>query len=126
MHYLGLLPIDSLPTIIGSLASLQKNINISYFMATQPNMASLIAGEIVDIETVTKDRYGRTVGIVTSGGSNINQEMVWSGCAWVYRRYCDKPFCNFWLELEDEAKSGRSGLWQEANPIPPWEWRKRK
>ena len=97
-----------------------------YGKAAGEYLACLIAGEIVDIETVTKDRYGRTVGIVTEGGSNINQEMVFSGYAWVYRRYCDKPFCNFWLNLEDEARIGKSGLWQEPNPIPPWEWRRRK
>ena len=97
-----------------------------YGHAAGEYLASLIAGATVDIETVTKDRYGRTVGIVTDDGSNINQEMIWSGYAWVYRRYCDKPFCNFWLNLEDEAKIGKSGLWQEPNPIPPWEWRRRK
>jgi micrococcal nuclease len=39
-------------------------------------LASLIAGTIVEIETVTEDRYGRTVAIVTNGETNINQEMV--------------------------------------------------
>ena len=41
----------------------------------------LVAGAIVDIETVTKDRYGRTVGIVNDGERNINQEMVKAGYA---------------------------------------------
>jgi len=43
-----------------------------YGKAAGEYLASLIAGEIVDIETVTKDRYGRTVGIVTDGVRNIN------------------------------------------------------
>ena len=89
-------------------------------------MASLIAGATVDIETVTKDRYGRTVGIVSDSETNINQEMVRAGFAWVYQRYCDKPFCDYWLALENEAKTGKLGLWQEPDPVPPWEWRRRK
>ena len=97
-----------------------------YGKAAGKHLAFLIAGATVEIETVTKDRYGRTVGIVTDNEANINQEMVRSGYAWVYQRYCDKPFCDFWLALEKEAKAGKIGLWQEPNPVPPWEWRRRK
>ena len=89
-------------------------------------LASLIAGSIVDIESVDTDRYGRTVGIVSDSEKNINQEMVRAGYAWVYRKYCDKEFCDFWLALEKDAKAIKMGLWQEPNPIPPWEWRRRK
>ena len=89
-------------------------------------LASLIAGAVVEVESVTKDRYGRTVGIVWNGETNINQDMVRSGYAWVYQRYCDKPFCEDWLALEDEAKTDKLGLWQEPDPVPPWEWRRRK
>src|SRR5210317_583923 len=58
-----------------------------YGQAAGKYLASLIAGSIVDIEPVDTDRYGRTVGIVTDGERNINQEMVRSGYAWVYSRY---------------------------------------
>ena len=81
---------------------------------------------MVVVETVTKDRYGRTVGIVWDNEVNINQQMVHAGYAWVYQRYCDKPFCNYWLALENEAKADKLGLWQEQNPVPPWEWRSSK
>ena len=97
-----------------------------YGKAAGKYLASLIAGATVDIETVTTDRYGRTVGIVSDSETNINQEMVRSGYAWVYKRYCNKPFCDSWLVLEGEAKADKKGLWQESNPIPPWEWRRRK
>ena len=97
-----------------------------YGQAAGKFLASLIAGAVVEIESVTKDRYGRTVGIVWDSGTNINQEMVRAGYAWVYRKYCDKSFCDFWLKLEEEARTSKSGLWQEANPIPPWKWRRRK
>ena len=89
-------------------------------------LASLIAGATVEVESVTKVRYGRTVGIVWDSEANINQEMVRSGYAWVYQRYCDRSFCEYWLALENEAKTGKIGLWQEPNPIPPWEWRRYK
>ena len=97
-----------------------------YGQTARKYLASLIAGSIVDIETVNTDRYGRTVGIVTDGNRDINQEMVKAGYAWVYRRYCDKPFCEYWISLESEAKADKKGLWQEPDPVPPWEWRRRK
>ena len=94
--------------------------------AAGKHLASLIAGDTVEIESVTTDRYGRTVGIVWDDESNINQQMVQAGYAWVYQRYCDKEFCDFWLVLENEAKTNKIGLWREPSPVPPWEWRKRK
>ena len=97
-----------------------------YGKAAGKYLASLIAGATVDIESVTTDRYGRTVGIVSDSETNINQEMVRAGYAWVYQRYCDKPLCDFWLILENEAKVTKIGLWQEPDPVPPWEWRRRK
>ena len=96
-----------------------------YGQAAGKYLAYLIAGSIVDIETVDTDRYGRTVGIVSDSERNINQEMVRAGYAWVYRKYCDRDFCSEWLQLEDRARNARIGLWQESNPIPPWEWRRR-
>jgi endonuclease YncB( thermonuclease family) len=97
-----------------------------YGKAAGKYLSSLIAGATVDIESVTTDRYGRTVGIVSDSERNINQQMVRAGYAWVYQRYCDKPFCDYWLALESEAKTDKLGLWQESNPVPPWEWRRRK
>ena len=39
------------------------------------------------IEAETKDRYGRTVGVVFVDGLNVNHELVKQGMAWVYRKY---------------------------------------
>lgn len=41
--------------------------------------------------------------------------------AWVYTRYVLKgsPF----YELETYAKLRHAGLWADAHPIAPWEWR---
>ena len=97
-----------------------------YGKAAGKHLASLIAGAMVEVESVTTDRYGRTVGIVWDGEINVNQQMVTAGYAWVYRKYCDRPFCTKWITLEDKARSSRIGLWQESNPMPPWEWRRRK
>ena len=97
-----------------------------YGKAAGKHLASLIAGAMVEVETVTTGRYGRTVGIVWDGEINVNQQMVTAGYAWVYRKYCDKLICEYWLALENEAKADKLGLWQEPNQVPPWEWRSLK
>jgi len=28
--------------------------------------------------------------------------------------------------LETEAREGQKGLWADSQPVPPWEWRKKK
>jgi endonuclease YncB( thermonuclease family) len=84
-------------------------------------LADLIAEKVVSVEEVDRDRYGRVVGRVTIGGKLVNAEMVRSGLAWRYVTY-DKR--NEFGGLEDEARRHRRGLWADAHPVAPWEWRK--
>ncbi|MDH5327634.1 MAG: thermonuclease family protein [Gammaproteobacteria bacterium] len=84
-------------------------------------LAGWIAGKMVTVEPVGKDRYGRTIGKVYLDNRYINAAMVEAGYAWFYRKYGkDKNL----LELESQARSARRGIWSVAHPIPPWEWRK--
>lgn len=67
------------------------------------------------------DRYGRTVAHVTCAGADANVEQVRAGMAWVYDRYIiDRSL----YSAQDEARAEARGLWQEAAPIAPWDWRK--
>lgn len=86
--------------------------------------ASMVAGKVVDVEPVDQDRYGRTVGIVTVAGRNLNEELVRSGFAWVYRQYCRRGECSTWLQEEGQARAARIGLWADPVPVPPWDWRR--
>ncbi|MDR0646745.1 MAG: thermonuclease family protein [Elusimicrobiota bacterium] len=49
-----------------------------------------------------------------------------AGLAWVYVQYCKIPQCEDWQKLQEKAKSLKRGLWQEPDPIPPWQWRKQQ
>jgi endonuclease YncB( thermonuclease family) len=52
----------------------------------------------------------------------VNAEQVRAGYAWVFRRYGEDALL---LALEAEAKAARRGLWRDAQPVPPWQWRER-
>jgi endonuclease YncB( thermonuclease family) len=86
--------------------------------------ASLTAGKQVSVKVYDTDRYGRSVGVVFVGSNNINEEIIRAGYAWQYRKYCKASFCSDWLDLEEQAKNSRIGLWKDKNPTAPWEWRK--
>ncbi len=47
--------------------------------------------------------------------------MVRAGLAWRYVQFDRR---NEFGGLEEEARRQRRGLWAEAHPIAPWEWRK--
>ena len=86
-------------------------------------LAKLVFQKKVQVEAQTKDRYGRTVGIIFVDGLNVNYELVRQGMAWVYRKYTDDEI---FYRLEAQAKTKKSGLWAEEKPIAPWNWLKGK
>ena len=54
---------------------------------------------------------------------DINREMVAEGFAWAYRQYLQGPYASEYISQEERARSRRAGLWHDANPQPPWEFR---
>lgn len=94
------------------------------------NNAKQYASDLCFGQTVTvtsdgkRDRYGRVVGtVVTQNGINVNAELIKAGLAWHYKDYSDNEEL---AALEEQARAMRAGLWADAKPIPPWEWRKNK
>lgn len=94
-----------------------------YGQKSKAALSALVFGKQVTLAAQAKDRYGRTVARVSTGGQDANREMVRLGAAWVYRQYSkDKSL----LAVEAEAQASRRGLWAlpQADIVPPWEWRK--
>ena len=87
-------------------------------------ISEMVFGKEVEVEPVDVDRYGRLVALVTISESLVNEELVNAGFAWVYTRYCDRPICERWKLLENEAREAKRGLWADLNPMPPWEFRR--
>jgi endonuclease YncB( thermonuclease family) len=42
--------------------------------------------------------------------------------AWVFVRYAAKGSPLY--ELERQARESRRGIWADAHPVSPWEWRR--
>ncbi len=67
-----------------------------------------------------RDRNGRWIGEIFYNNQNLGKELVRNGLAWHFKRYSKNQ--NY-AELEIIAKQKKVGLWQEENPVAPWNWR---
>jgi endonuclease YncB( thermonuclease family) len=95
----------------------------AYGAASTQSLIELCLNKDATLEEQGKDRYGRTLAKVTCDGIDANAEQVRLGMAWVYRKYAPKDSPLY--AVEGEAKEARRGLWGDAEPVPPWEWRSR-
>jgi len=84
-------------------------------------LAELVFGKTVEVTEDGKDRYGRWIGHLSAGGSDMNRQMVATGNAWHYVDYSTDASL---AALQSQAQSQRLGLWAQPNPIPPWTFRK--
>lgn len=86
-------------------------------------LSELVHGKTVTVRSIGKDRYGRTLGTIYVGEVNANLEMVRDGMAWHYKRYSDDAELS---AVETAARSAKAGLWRDAEPLAPWDWRRGK
>jgi len=86
-------------------------------------LGRLVFGKAVRGQTTGQDRYGRTLGRVLVGDTDVNVHLVRQGLAWWYRKYSDDPKLT---AAEDAARRARRGLCADPEPVPPWDWRRRE
>jgi len=106
--------------------------------AARRNLAALVFGKPVTVLWHERDRYGRLVGRVdlalpgTCGKpdcasvEDVGLAQVESGLAWHYRQYEREQTPEDrrrYAAAEQEARAKREGLWRDAHPVPPWEYR---
>lgn len=84
-------------------------------------LSSLIFMKDVIVKYKKIDRYGRVLGVVYYDGQDINLLMIKSGMAHHYRHFDKTPE---YMLTEKEARENRVGLWQDENPIEPYQFRK--
>ena len=91
-------------------------------------LAGMVLNQDVSIEEYGKDRYGRVLGVVYIGQTNVNQEMVNNGYAEVYRGRPAPGFdCDSYWQAEAQAKSEKLNIWSLGDDyVSPKVWRQNK
>lgn len=95
----------------------------AYGRKAKEQLASFCAGKKAVLTDTGTDRYGRTLGRVHCDSIDANLQMVTTGYAWRYTKYARDPAL---VVAQDSAQRMKLGLWADDNPIPPWDFRKRK
>jgi len=95
----------------------------AYGMKSKDFLAGLVFKRRVEVIVRSMDRYGRYVGDVLVDGKSANAALVAAGLAWQYTAYSNDPEL---ASLERNARLKRLGLWADASPTPPWEFRHHK
>jgi micrococcal nuclease len=84
--------------------------------------SALAFDKTVTVLVRERDRRGRTIAdVMLPDGRQLGRELVRAGYAWWYRRYSTDPDL---AALESAARASRAGLWSDAHPVAPWEWRR--
>lgn len=94
--------------------------NQAFGQVSRQALSDAVFFKAVTVDIIKIDKYGRSVGYVSANGEDINRRQLQGGHAWVYREYLSRK--NY-LNDEGAARRARSGLWKDANPQPPWEFR---
>ena len=97
-----------------------------FFKPSQENLRKLVRHKDVVVEWHKKDHYGRLVGMVFLRGRDVGLEQVRAGLAWWYREHAMEYALDEregYDAAEKNARKRRLGLWADAAPVPPWEFR---
>lgn len=78
----------------------------------------LLLGKRVVVEIHGKDRHGNRLAVVRINGVDPRLELVKQGLAWTLEGDPELQ------AVREEAKAQGKGLWQEADPTPPWIYRR--
>ena len=108
-----------------------------YGKESKQHLSALVSGKEVTVEWRKQDRYGRIVGKLilqtppcTTCPKTLDAGLAQleAGLAWwdrETRRQQSLSDQGYYEYAEFDAKNRRIGLWQDAAPMPPWEWRKK-
>lgn len=105
---------------------------------SQQHLAELVYGKLVTVHWDKRDRWKRIIGTAwvepadcPGCGHTLDtgRAQLSAGMAWWFRRYAKEQPLEERLAYkfeENEARARSAGLWQDQDPIAPWDWRKQR
>lgn len=109
---------------------------------SKESLGALVHEQPVRVEWEKRDRFGRIVGKVWAAPADsacrgepacpmtldAGLEQIKLGRAWWFRKYAEDQTSEdrgAYAEAEAEARAAQRGLWRDADPVAPWDWRTR-
>jgi endonuclease YncB( thermonuclease family) len=94
---------------------------------SKQSLSNLVFSRQVVAECPKQDKYKRSVCKIVAEGIDINLAQIEAGMAWWYREYAKEQSAAdraIYDAAEARAKEAKLGLWADAAPVSPWNWRK--
>jgi endonuclease YncB( thermonuclease family) len=94
---------------------------------SRKNLSDMVFDKDVTAVCDKTDQYGRLVCKILLNDKDVNLEQVKAGMAWHYKEYQREQSAEdreLYARAEDEARNARRGLWADADPIEPSEFRR--
>lgn len=90
-------------------------------------LKSILADGPVTVDCYKQDRYERGVCRVAVPAGDVCLALIREGLAWHYTAYVREQTPKEredYRQAQEEAQEARRGLWQDAQPVPPWDFRR--
>jgi len=112
----------------------------AYGAQAKKNLADLVFNHPVTVVWEKRDRNKRILGKVMFTPSlcaspaclektDANYQQIAAGMAWHDTQYepeQSREDRERYAAAEKQARAAKRGLWADAAPVPPWEWRRKK
>jgi endonuclease YncB( thermonuclease family) len=96
---------------------------------SREHLANLAFRKAANLDCYKTDQYKRQICRVWVEGADVALAQVRAGLAWHYKRF-EKEQTEIerttYATAEDGARASRIGLWQDKQPVPPWEYRSKR
>ena len=97
-------------------------------------LGRLLTGAFVVVERLREDGTGGLSGEINFKGRDVAHDLLYDGLAWstvpvdtagaaAHPGTTDLP-AHPYTVAEADARQARRGLWSDAEPVPPWVWRR--
>jgi endonuclease YncB( thermonuclease family) len=92
-------------------------------------LGQLTNGKTVQVEAYKHDKYGRIIAKISVNDSDVALTLLRQGCGWHYVAYAKEQSprdSKAYAKAEKQARAAQKGLWQDAHPVAPWDYRRQK
>jgi endonuclease YncB( thermonuclease family) len=94
---------------------------------SEKHLTDLVLGENVNLDCSGEQSYGRLVcKVLLTNGEDVDLDQVKAGMAWDYKQYLYSQTPGdrqAYAAAEDAARESRLGLWSDAHPVQPQDFR---
>jgi endonuclease YncB( thermonuclease family) len=92
----------------------------AYGSKSRETLSNLCFGKKIKVRVYSLDRNKRLIADSYINGRSLSHTMVAEGMAWHFRKYSSDTSL---AHAEALARAARRGLWADASPQAPWDYR---